>query len=54
MLFGAMSDFDDIMSGRNTAHLSALPDRDFIALVFIAAFIAGIVLLNIYAPGYSM
>lgn len=33
-LFGAMSDFDDIMSGRDTAHLSALPDRDFIALVY--------------------
>ena len=33
-LFGAMSDFDDIMSGRNAGHISALPDRDFIALVY--------------------
>jgi single-stranded-DNA-specific exonuclease len=33
-LFGSMGMFDGIMSGRNTAHISALPDRDFIALVY--------------------
>lgn len=33
-LFESMSKFDDIMSGRNTAHISALPDRDFIAFVY--------------------
>ncbi len=35
----------------NVLHLSA---RDFVALFIVAAFIAGIVLLNIFAPGYSM
>lgn len=34
VLFDAMNSFDDIMSGRNTGHISALPDRDFIALVY--------------------
>ena len=29
-----MNNFDDIMSGRNPEHISALPDRDFIALVY--------------------
>ena len=33
-LFDGIGKFDDIMSGRNERHLSALPDRDFIALVY--------------------
>lgn len=33
-LFEGIGRFDDIMSGRNTGHISALPDRDFIALVY--------------------
>ena len=40
--------------GRTKLNVLRFTYRDFIALVFIAAFIAGIVLLNIYAPGYSM
>ena len=33
-LFDEKGKFDDIMSGRNTGQLSALPDRDFIAMVY--------------------
>ncbi len=33
-LFEGIGRFDDIMSGRNTGHISALPDRDFIARVY--------------------
>lgn len=33
-LFEGRGKFDDVMSGRNTGHLSILPDRDFIALVY--------------------
>ncbi len=35
----------------NVLHFSL---RDFVALFLTAAFIAGIILLNIFAPGYSM
>ena len=28
--------------------------RDVIAIIIIAAFITGIVLINVYAPGYRM
>lgn len=34
ILFEEIGRFDDIMSGRNTEHISALPDRDFIARVY--------------------
>lgn len=34
ILFEEIGRFDDIMSGRNTGHISALPDRDFIARVY--------------------
>lgn len=34
ILFEEIGRFDDIMSGRNTRHISALPDRDFIARVY--------------------
>ncbi len=33
-LFDGIGKFDDVMSGRNTGQISALPDRDFIALVY--------------------
>lgn len=34
ILFEEIGRFDDIMSERNTGHISALPDRDFIARVY--------------------
>ena len=40
--------------GRTRMTKLTLSYRDFVALFFMAAFIAGIVLLNVYAPGYSM
>ena len=40
--------------GRTKLNVLKFTWRDFFALVLIAAFIAGIVLLNIFAPGYSM
>ena len=40
--------------GRTRMTKLTLTYRDFVALFVIAAFIAGIVLLNIFAPGYSM
>ena len=40
--------------GRTKLNVLRFTYRDFVALFFIAAFIAGIVLINIFAPGYSM
>ncbi len=40
--------------GRTKLNVLKFTWRDVIALILIAAFIAGIVLLNIFAPGYSM
>ena len=40
--------------GRTKLNVLRFSYRDFIALFLIAVFIAGIVLLNIFAPGYSM
>ena len=40
--------------GRTKLNVLKFTWRDFIALVLIAAFIAGIVLINIFAPGYTM
>lgn len=40
--------------GRTKLNVLRFTYRDIIALIFIAAFITGIVFLNIYAPGYSM
>ena len=40
--------------GRTRMTKLTLTYRDFVALFIMAAFIAGIVLLNVYAPGYSM
>ncbi len=40
--------------GRTKLNVLKFSWRDVIALVLIAAFIAGIVLLNIFAPGYTM
>ena len=40
--------------GRTRMTKLTLSYRDFVALFFMALFIAGIILLNVYAPGYSM
>ncbi len=40
--------------GRTKLNVLKFTWRDVVALVLIAAFIAGIVLLNIFAPGYTM
>ncbi len=40
--------------GRTKLNVLRFSYRDFVALFFLAAFIAGIILLNIFAPGYSM
>ncbi len=40
--------------GRTKLNVLRFSYRDIIAFILIAAFIAGIVLLNIYAPGYRM
>ena len=40
--------------GRTKLNVLKFSYRDFLALFMIAAFIAGIVLLNVFAPGYSM
>ena len=40
--------------GRTKLNVLRFTYRDFVALCSIAAFIAGIVILNIFAPGYSM
>lgn len=41
-------------AGRTKLNVLKFTWRDLVAVLFIAAFIAGIVLLNIFAPGYSM
>ena len=41
-------------AGRTKLNVLKFTWRDAVALILIAAFIAGIVLLNIFAPGYSM
>ncbi len=41
-------------SGRTKLNVLKFTYRDFIALLVITVFIVGIVLLNIFAPGYSM
>ena len=40
--------------GRTKLNVLKFTYRDFVALFLIAAFIAGVVLINIFAPGYSM
>jgi energy-coupling factor transport system permease protein len=40
--------------GRTKLNVMKLSYRDIVALVLILAFGTGLVLLNIYAPGYSM
>lgn len=40
--------------GRTKLNVLRFTYRDLIALILMSAFIAGIVLLNIFAPGYSM
>lgn len=40
--------------GRTRMNVLKCTYRDVIALIFAAMFIAGIVLINIYAPGYTM
>ncbi len=40
--------------GRTKLHALKLGARDVIALLFMAAFVAGIVIINIFAPGYTM
>ncbi len=40
--------------GRTRLNVLHLSYRDFIAFFAVAAFCAGIILLNIYAPGYTM
>ena len=41
-------------AGRTKLHALKLSFRDFIGVVIIALFVAGIVLINIFAPGYTM
>ena len=40
--------------GRTKLHRMKLGAIDFISLFFMAAFVAGIILINIFAPGYTM
>lgn len=40
--------------GRTKLNVLKFTYRDFVALFLIAAFIAGVILINIFAPGYSM
>lgn len=40
--------------GRTKLNVLKFTYRDFIALFLIAAFIAGVILINVFAPGYSM
>ncbi len=40
--------------GRTKLNLLKFTYRDLLAFILIAAFISGVVLLNIFAPGYSM
>ncbi|MGM9644132.1 MAG: energy-coupling factor transporter transmembrane component T family protein [Eubacteriales bacterium] len=40
--------------GRTKLNVLKFTYRDFVALFLIAAFIAGVVLINVFAPGYSM
>ena len=40
--------------GRTKLHKSKLGARDFIGLLIVAIFVAGIILINKFAPGYTM